>query len=105
MIRPDTPASESSLSVGDEVLSINDIPIDEPATLIGELSKSKPYDVISLVRKKNGIIDTLQIELKSRPFEGIGHMAEEFTDGRSERRDGFEKIFRRRRVFTCFTLN
>lgn len=93
LVQPDTPASEASLKPGDEILSIDNVKIDNPETLIAELQNKKPYDLISLVRVYGGVIDTLQIELKVRPFKGINHISEEFTDGRSERRDGFEKVF------------
>ena len=92
-VQPNSSAVESSLTVGDELIRINDIEIDKPSTLVAELNKTKPYEVVKLVRAKDDIEDTLQIELKARPFRGFNHISERFEDGRSDRRDGFEKIF------------
>ncbi len=92
-IQPNSSAEESLLSIGDELLRVNDVKIDEPSTLIAELKEKKPFEVITLVRAKDSVQDTLQIELKVRPYSGIDHISEEFEDGRSDRRDGFDKIF------------
>ena len=92
-LQPNSAASKAMLKVGDVILDINRMKIESPADLIKELQKKKPREVISLVRSRDSGLDTLNIALQSRPFQGIDHVAEEFTDGRSERRDDFSNIF------------
>lgn len=92
-VQPGTAAAQSGLSEGDEILQINNVGVDSPSDFINELKNKRPGEIISLQRSVEGKIDTLNIVLQSRPFKGYGHIAEQFKDGRSEIRDGFNNIF------------
>lgn len=93
MIQEKSPAGGSGLKIGDEVLSINDEKVSSPEQFIKELQKSKPNDRIRLAYKRDGVEGKLDITLAKRPYITMDHAAERFTDGKSDRRDGFRKAF------------
>lgn len=92
-VQPNTAAEKAGLNIGDELLSINQKMIDVPDTFIQELKSKKANDTITIYRNKNEVHDTLFIPLGKRPIQTSNHIAEQFEDGKSERRDGFEKVF------------
>lgn len=93
MIQPNSPAYTSSLAIEDEILSINNINITNPQLFGKEIQKNMANDVIKLVRNRAGVIDTLNIKLGKRQLVTSNHIAERFTDGKSDRRDGFANAF------------
>lgn len=92
-LQPNSAAQQSGLRLGDEIISINDIRIDTPENLINELKSKQPRELVTIVSVREGKRETRRIALQSRPYKGIDHISEEFTDGRSEIRDGFDHIF------------
>ena len=92
-IQPNSPAANSGYKVGDVISSINDIQIKTPEDFIKEIQSKRPGDRIRVVRRKNNVLDTLSIILQQRPFQEKNHIAEQFSDRRSERRDGLKGVF------------
>lgn len=93
MVQPNSPALAASLALDDEILSINGVTVNDPLLFTKEIQKNMPNDVVKLVRSKAGKIDTLAIKLGKRPLIASTHIAERFTDGKSERRDGYANAF------------
>lgn len=93
LVQPNTGGSMAKLKAGDQVLSINGIPIDSPDSYITEMRKSRPDEVVTLVRFNAGITDTVKIKMGRFPPETSHHPAETFTGGKSEIRDGFNGVF------------
>lgn len=92
-VQPNTAADKSMLKEGDVIVSINEVKVNTPDDFINVLKGSKVGQIISLTYRRNGKTDKVNITLKGRPFQGSGHIAEQFTDGRSERRDDFKHVF------------
>lgn len=92
-IQQKSPASEAGLKIGDEVLSINNVKILSPEQFVKEIQKNKPNDKINFAFKRDGIENKIDIMLAKRPYVASTHIAERFTDGKSERRDGFKNAF------------
>lgn len=92
-VRPNSPALAANLALADQIISINGVAINDPLLFSKEIQKNLPNDVIKLVRAKEGKIDTLAIKLGKRPLITSNHIAERFTDGKSDRRDGFDNAF------------
>lgn len=93
LVQNNTAASAAKLRPGDEVLYINGVVIDNPDRYIQELRKNKPGDIVTMVRKNNGITDTVNLKLGAYPLIKSDHPAEKFAGGKSEIRDGFKHIF------------
>lgn len=91
MVLPDSPASAAELEVGDELNSFNGKPVLKMEDLSNEISKHRPYDTLSLQLVRSGVPYNKQIVLKTRRLNER-HIAYRFTDGRSERRDGFKSV-------------
>lgn len=91
MVQPRSPASVAELEVGDELNSFNGKPVLKMEDLSNEISKYRPDDTLSLQLVRSGIPYNKQIVLKPRKFNER-HIAYRFTDGRSERRDGFKSV-------------
>ncbi|GAA4311838.1 hypothetical protein GCM10023149_06920 [Mucilaginibacter gynuensis] len=92
-IQPNSPASEAGLEIGDQVLNINDKPMQKPEDYGAELQKYWPGDKVTFKVSHAGNTLTKEITLISRPPMGSNHPAEMFAGGKSIRRDGFEKVF------------
>lgn len=86
-------ADMASIKEGDELLEFNGKKIQTPESFVNELKTTKPHQLITLLRKQGDKTERLEVRLQQRPFRGIDHVSEEFTDGRSERRDDFESVF------------
>jgi len=93
LVQEKSPASDFGLKIGDEVLSLNGIAISSPEQFIKEIQKNKPNDVIHLITKRDGAENKIAIKLAKRPNTTSTHAAERFTDGKSDRRDGFKNAF------------
>lgn len=93
IVQANTGASAAKLKAGDQVLSVNGVPIDSPNRYINEMRKNKPDDVVTLVRFNTGVTDTVKIKLGKYPPNKSNHPAETFTGGKSEIRDGFDQVF------------
>jgi len=91
MVQPRSPASVAELEVGDELNSFNGKPVLKMEDLSAEISKHKPDDTLSLQLVRSGVPHNKYIVLKPRRLNER-HIAYRFTDGRSERRDGFKSV-------------
>jgi serine protease Do len=92
-VRAGSPAANSDLQEGDEVVSINNVIIDKPESYGPALQQYWPGDTITISLKRAGNIYTKQIVLADRPIVIGTHPAEIFKGGKSLRRDGFQKVF------------
>ena len=93
MVQAESPASDAGIVMGDEVLSVNGIRISDPEAFVHEIRKHKPGQTIQLVHIRDGVEKITSIKLGIRPRASNPHIAEKFEDGKSIRRDGFNKIF------------
>lgn len=91
MVQPRSPASVAELEVGDELNSFNGRPVLKMEDLSLEISKHRPDDTLSLQLLRSGVSYNKKIVLKPRRLNER-HIAYRFTDGRSERRDGFKSV-------------
>lgn len=98
-IRPDSPASENKLQTGDQILSVNGVPVDKPEDYAGVLRKCWPDDKITIklmrtdAASSKDITLVKEIVLGTQPQTHFNHPAELFEGGKSIRRDGFGKVF------------
>jgi S1-C subfamily serine protease len=69
-VTPNTAAEAAGIRVGDTVLSINDVPVAEPADLGAQVRAFEAGDTIELVVDRNGTVQTLVIELGAREGQG-----------------------------------
>lgn len=93
MVQEKSPAHEAGLKIGDEVLRINKSAISSSEQFVKEIQKNKPRDTIHIEYKRDGVENSIDITLAKRPYNITGHVAERFTDGKSDRRDGFKNAF------------
>ncbi|WP_158798061.1 S1C family serine protease [Pedobacter sp. L105] len=98
-LKPNSPASDSKLKTGDQVLAIDGLPIDSQLDYTRALQRHWPDDqiTIKLLRADSagGKDVTLlkEVVLATRPPMHFNHPAELFEGGKSIRRDGFERVF------------
>lgn len=96
---PDSPASKGGLESGDDIVEIEKVIIDQPGDFINVYQKYWPGDKITLkIRRNNNLRlkDTLltkEVTLGTMPQVSFNHPAENFSGGKSLRRDGFIKVF------------
>ena len=69
-VEPGTAAASAGIRVGDTVLSINGVPVAEPADLGAQVRAFQAGDTIELEIQRNGTVDTLAIELGARQDQG-----------------------------------
>jgi S1-C subfamily serine protease len=69
-VTPDTAAEAAGIRVGDTVLSINDVPVAEPADLGAQVRAFQAGDTVELEIDRNGSVETLVIELGARDDQG-----------------------------------
>jgi len=91
-ISPYSPASAANLDEGDELLSFNGTPMQKPEDLVKELAGFKVRDTVSIGYKRGRRPFKTQIVLASKKPLTPDHVAFRFTDGRSERADGFDQV-------------
>lgn len=87
-----SPASMARLQIGDQLLSINGKSIQDPEDLVKEIQRFKPEQKVKLQIKRGMEEFTKDITLASR-LNARTHIADQFTDGKSERRFGFSSVF------------
>lgn len=93
-IVPSAPAEKANLEKDDEIISVNGVKVTEADQFSSLLSGKKPDDQITVVTVRNGVEKSYDIRLAKRPTpERRPHIAERFTDGKSDRRNGFRNIF------------
>lgn len=90
-VATNTAASDARLMAGDKVISINGESFHSPESFSKGLVRYDPGDGITLVGMRNDSLFTINITLRKRIIEK--HIANQFTDGRSSRRDGFAHAF------------
>ncbi|WP_316798359.1 trypsin-like peptidase domain-containing protein [Pedobacter frigidisoli] len=93
LIKPDSPAGEAGLKIGDELLSINGKTITKADEFAPALMSFWPGDEVVLKWKNDSGSYIKPILLASRLSAQSKHPAEQFAGGKSVRRDGFEKVF------------
>jgi serine protease Do len=91
MVQPRSPASEAAIETGDELNSFNGKPIFKAEDLSKEMAKYMPNDTVNIQFARAGVAYSKQIVLKPRR-SSERHIAYRFTDGRSERREGFNHV-------------
>lgn len=69
-VTPGTAAEAAGIRVGDTVLSINGVPVAEPADLGAQVRAFQAGDTVELEIDRNGTVETLIIELGARAEEG-----------------------------------
>ena len=92
-VQEKSPASEAGVKIGDELLRINNVAITSPEQFLQEIRKNKPKDKVHFIFKREGVENGIDIILGKRPSATSNHPAERFTDGKSDRRDGFNHAF------------
>ncbi len=90
MVQPNSPASMAKLEVGGQVVSVGGRVLTDPDAFVKAVQANQPNDTLKLVVIKGEKLDTLAIKLGRRPAFSSNHIAEKFSDGKSERRDGFQ---------------
>ncbi|RYE55068.1 MAG: serine protease [Sphingobacteriales bacterium] len=86
-----SPFTLSSLKIGDQLLSVNDKEIKAPQDLFAETSKYMPGHQVKLVLMRSGKRMEETIRLSSIS-DFILHIADQFADGKSDRRFGFDHV-------------
>jgi 2-alkenal reductase len=66
-VLPNTPAGEAGLRVGDVVLQLNDIVLDEDHPLINSLMHFKPGETVTLKVLRRGQVLSIKVTLGTRP--------------------------------------
>lgn len=94
MLVPFAPAEIAKLEKNDEVISVNGEKITAANQFSILLRDKKPDDQITVVITREGVESSHRVKLGKRPAsERKSHVAEKFTDGKSERMSGFTGIF------------
>ncbi len=65
-VTPDTAAEQAGVRVGDTVLAVNDVLVAEPSDLAAQVRAFAAGDTIELMIDRNGVVQTLEIELGAR---------------------------------------
>jgi serine protease Do len=91
-VQPGTPAADSGIEAGDQILTINDAAIIQPADYGTQLMKYWPGDQVTfkIKRSENLLSKDLTLGGLNPPSN---HPADQFLGGKSIRRDGFAQVF------------
>jgi serine protease Do len=89
---PDSPAKLAGLMVGDQISMINGAMLTQPEHYGRELRKYSSGDTTIITGYRQGSAFELSVLLTEIPFQG-NHPAYHFEGGRSNRFDGFQKVF------------
>jgi serine protease Do len=86
------PYLPSTLKIGDQLLAINNKEIGTPQDLVAETSGYFPGKEmkLTLIRDGKKIEETIKL---SSITDFVFHIADQFSDGKSSRRYGFEQVF------------
>lgn len=93
LINPESPAGKAGIKVGDELLAFNGVAVEKANDFAPALLKYWPEDEIVLTWKSDGTTFTKPLVLAKVKMGVSNHPAEQIKGGKSERRDGFEKVF------------
>ena len=101
-IQSPSPASEQDMRIGDEVLSINGVPMNKAEDYGNELMKYWPGDTVTMQMSRSGAAYSKEIVLGTMPLPpmALHHPAEQFAGGKSVIRDGFEQVFSHDAILT-----
>lgn len=91
-ISPGSPASTANLDDGDELVSFNGTPMQKPEDLIKVMAGSKVLDTVNIQYNRGRSPFKARLVLVSKKPPVPSHIAFHFTDGRSERADGFDHV-------------
>lgn len=91
-IAPGSPAAKAGLLLQDQITGINGVPISLPPEYGKELMKYEPGDSILIQGVRASIPFNSPVSLDFMP-ESSKHPADYFSGGKSQRRDGFDKVF------------
>ncbi len=91
MVHPKSPADSVKLMVGDLIVGVNGLPVNQLQDFGRELFKYDPGDSINVecVRSDSAFVTTIKLTR----IPNARHTAELFPGGKSDRRDGFNRIF------------
>jgi len=92
-VQSGSPAAVSGIAVGDRILSVNGVAINQPEDYGAELMKFWPYDQLTFGVKRLDSLSSKQLTLGVYPAPLSAHPAEQFPGGKSIRRDGFSQVF------------
>lgn len=93
LIKAASPAEQSGLKMGDELLSIDGQPITKSADFVPFMAKYWPGDEISLNWRREGKPFSARAKLAGVGQGSSNHPAEKFAGGKSARRDGFKAVY------------
>lgn len=91
MVQPRSPASMAALETGDEIVSFNGKKLFKAEDLSKEMAHYKINDTLNVQLSRSGVPYNKQVVLQARRLNER-HIAYQFTDRRSERRDGFNQV-------------
>lgn len=93
MIENGSPANKAGLLAGDQLVSINKVVVNEPQDFINVIRSGRPGDTVHIAVERAGTEKTFAVVLSKLPEPPSWHAADQFKDGKSDRRDGFERVF------------
>lgn len=93
LIKAASPAEQSGLKMGDELVSIDGQPIAKSADFVPFMAKYWPGDEISLNWMREGKPFSATAKLAGVWQGSSNHPAEKFAGGKSARRDGFKAVY------------
>ena len=102
VVQPNSPASNGGFKVGDRLLSINGATMNKPGDYGEQLQKYWPGDTLVFDIKRSEEELEKKIVLGVRPQFKFNHPAELFAGGKSDRRDGFDKVFSHDAIITPY---
>jgi len=93
LVRPESPAANAGLKLGDELISINGKKVSSSIEFSSELLDLWPGDQIELEWRNESTVNKKIINLAVLPSGSSNHPADKFKGGKSIRRDGFGELF------------
>lgn len=66
-VTPGSPADRAGLRVGDVVLAVNGVPVNEPQALSYQIASRSPGDLAPVEVRRNGRVETLRVRLEATP--------------------------------------
>lgn len=93
LIKATSPAEQSGLKMGDELVSIDGQAIAKSADFVPFIAKYWPDDEITLNWTRDGKAFSKTVKLAGIGQGSSNHPAEKFTGGKSARRDGFNAVY------------